>query len=275
MRFAYVLLLLYFNVPWALAHGDLHARIEALSGQIKQAPEDLELYQQRGELLLQHEAYAIARNDFERCRRHGYTSARLYYCLGRTYFHLQKFKKSKRYLHLGLIQLPTDTKSIRLLALCHVAKSEYTDAIIQYSKWMEHSIRPRPAIYLELADVYFANGDIDMSIHTLNRGISDLGLQSALSTRLLDYYKMCQDYQSAIVLQTEVIKTCMRKEFALFERALLFYAQNNYEAAQADLVAATASIEKLPAHVRKGSMIRRLVRKIEEQKTKNKSTKDG
>lgn len=274
MRFAYILVLVYFNVPPALAHGDLHARIEALSARIKQVPKDIELYQQRGELLLQHDEYADARRDFERCRRQGYTSARLYYYLGKTYFHLQKFKKSKHYLQLSLGQQPTDIKSLRLLAMCHVARYEYPEAIMQYSKWIEHSIRPRPAIYLELANVYILSEDIDMSIHTLQCGISELGLQPALSTQLVDYYKMSQDYQSAIGLQTEVIMVCVRKEFALFERALLFHAQDNHEASQADLIAATACIEKLPAHVRKGSRIRGLVRRIEEQRIETKSTED-
>ena len=274
MRFAYILVVVYFHVPAVLAHGDLHARIEALSVRIKQVPKDIELYQQRGELLLQHDEYADARRDFERCRRHGHTSARLYHYLGKTYFHLQKFKKSKYYLQLSLGQQPTDIKSLRLLAMCHVARYEYPEAIMQYSKWIEHSIRPRPAIYLELANVYFLNEDVAMSIHTMQQGISKLGLHPALSTQLLGYYKMNQDYQSAIGLQTEVILVCARKEFALFERALLFQSQNNHEASQHDLIAATACIEKLPAHVRKGSRIRELVRSIEEQQIKSMSTAD-
>ncbi|NND08808.1 MAG: hypothetical protein HKN87_20745 [Saprospiraceae bacterium] len=274
MRFASIIVLLYSIVPSALAHGDLHGRIEALSARIKQVPQDLELYQQRGELLLQHEEYTIARRDFERCRRLGYTSARLYYCLGKVYFHLQKFRRSKHYLDISLDLEPTDIKSLGLMAMCHVAKREYTGAIKQYSLQIKHSVRTRPSVYLDLARVYSLKGDLDMAIQTLKCGISRLGLLPAFSSQLLLYYKMGQYDQLAIELQTELIRVCMRKEFALFERALLFYTQDNYPAAQADLVAATDCIEKLPDHIRKGSIIRRLVHQIEEQWIKFKLAKD-
>ncbi len=257
--------ILFLVVPFGLhAHGDLHERIQAINRQIKTARKDFDLFQQRGELYLQHRQYRKARADFNICLKKGEHSARLYYCQAKTFYHLGKFQRSLDYLEMVFQDLPKDIKSIRLRSKVLLVLNENEQAAESLEQVLVHSIRTTPENYLEASSAWQMAGLDDRAISVLKKGIESLGPLSTLLKALIAIHQQNQDWDKILEIQNQIISQSARKENALYQRALTHHFKGDTPASLADLNAAQKAITSLPSHKQNSVSIKTLQNYIDQ-----------
>jgi len=136
----------------SLAHGDLHARIRSVSKLISESPQDIQLYQQRSSLYLQHRQFRRAWRDFRRCERKGFVSDRLWFTMAQTAYWMRKDDDCRQYLNRfqskGDINLP----AMRLEAQLESRAGKFSVATALFEQIIHKSIRVIPENYLDAAD---------------------------------------------------------------------------------------------------------------------------
>ncbi len=244
------------------AHGDLHARIEAVTARIAQSPNDLELYRQRGELYVQHEDYGLARKDLRRCERGGLKSARLWFYLATVYYHLDKSQRSLSYLRKILSENPKDIPALRLAALNHENLRRYQSASDFHQLVIISSIRPIPENFLEAASATLMSRDTMEAIEILEDGLSKLGPVPGLETELINCYLSVLEFDKALTLQDRIIARSNRKEFPLARRAEIHCSIGNLSSCQFDVLAAREAISSLPPRLQQNSSVLQLKNRL-------------
>ena len=261
MRKFYVVLFFICLSDMAWSHGDLHQRILDVTNRIEKNPRDFELYRERGELYLKHQDHRNAIKDLSKCIRREGPTDRLNYGLALAYYGMSRYQKTIRLLE-DLLKESADPKVFRLLARASQASGREQMSVIYFRKVIDHTIRPRPENYLELADAVAALQDRPLRISVLLEGIQRLGLIPSLTGPLLDIYMRMGAYDQAIALQTKIVNHSFRKEFALVKRAEMYCIQLKYDRASDDLKQASTALQGRPKHARLRSVNVALASKI-------------
>ena len=111
-----LVLRLFILLCMTLPHGDLHIRIREITQQINAAPHDMELRMKRGELYLQHEEFANAKEDFSTCLRNGFQNERVLTGVSTAYMQLMRIDSALYYVDLVLNSAPEDLSALELKA---------------------------------------------------------------------------------------------------------------------------------------------------------------
>src|SRR5690349_4459627 len=104
MLFTAALLTITFLFP----HGDLDDRIAELTRQITLAPDQIDLYQQRGELYVAHEDYPEAISDFRHCLQHQRSNSHIYQGLAAAFLYTQHADSALMYIEKVLQHEPAN-----------------------------------------------------------------------------------------------------------------------------------------------------------------------
>ncbi len=233
------------------AHGDVHMYIREITKQLRQDRGNLELLQKRGELFMQANHFQKAIRDFKKCISKGVPTARLHYCLAKSFKEKGTYEKAEKVLRSGIGEENFDQKCLLLMAEISNAQSEFLAAAGFYQLVIEKSHVTTPSLYLNLAKQYKLIGDSDKAISAMRKGLNELGMIPGLYENLIKEYLSTDQIDRAIHLQTKIIKGSNRKEFALLSRAKMFMKIQKMDEAWRDIIQAESEIEKLPDHIRK------------------------
>lgn len=245
MQSAIWLLVVTFLFP----HGDLDDRIRAVTQQINLTPDQIELYQMRGELYVAHEEYANAISDFRHCLRHHVTNSRIYLGLSQSYLHSNQSDSALVIIDKVLTLEPynPNAKDIQASAL------EKLDLFCEAAAVRESLVtifpNATPSIYLQAASAWLACPDPASTNHALEilqQGIHRTGYIRLLQQKLVSIYAQQEKWTDAIKAQDEIIQQSSMKARPLYERATLHIRAGQVEKAKDDLLTALEALDQLP-----------------------------
>lgn len=251
-----VLYLLVSFTIW-FSHGDLDDRIAELSMLIEQHPDQHELYQQRGDLYIQHDEFLKAIADFRHCLDHNIRNTRVYWNT-RVYFgiavayHQEAFSDSALvYIEKVLDETPDHLMANEIKASSLAQKGEYCEAALLRETIFQNATSLSPDLVMTVADTWYhctQSDALEKSVSALNKGLAAIGYNKVLQQKLVNVYVAKNDLQNAIRAQSEIVEHGSFKVRALYDRSQLFIQYGQKEAAQKDLITALDSWDAMPQH---------------------------
>lgn len=263
LGFVLVLITVLLSISMSMAHGDLHSRIRNVSKLISESPHDLQLYQQRGALYLQHRQFRKAWRDFRKCERKGFVSDRLWFAMAQTAFWMEKDAECRHYLNRLLSKEDMNLPATRLLAQVEMRNGNFLVAAALFEQIITGSIRVIPENYLDAADALDRAGLIDGAVKLLEKGLIDMGPVPVFQERLIIYYISQGRYDDAIEIRTWQVHFTSRREFPLTKRAELYLRLGDTVAAQEDLEEAVSAIGNLPRHIKTNRAVLELAEQVQ------------
>ena len=268
-RIRFFLVTVFFHASLLVyAHGDLHQRIEKVSKLIAASPNDLELYQQRGELYLRHRDYRKAKRDLARCEKGGVANQPLWYAIARAHYHLNKERQCRLYLEKSLAIDSNHLLSLHLSARLYSRSKAFVEAAHLFEDIIKYSVRTIPENYVDAALAWENAGMLDKAISILELGLHEMGPVPTFQKYLVKYYSASSRMNDVLKIKSEQVEQSHRKEFPLVDRAEFHLMIGNNEAGQSDLIQARQAIHRLPKHIQDNQATRLLKKRIDELITK-------
>lgn len=208
--------------PSAVAHGDLHDRIIALSFQLATNQTAPELWLRRADLHRQHGDFAAARYDLAHAAslRPGWPAVSLQ--RARLAFDEQDFTGCVAAAGTCLQREPANADALVLRARAHVRLQELEPAIADYTAVLAETnlSLSLPDLYRERAQAQAASRHWADAVRGLDEGIARLGLTPALVLPAIEYERQRGAFAAAL---------------QRLERARNFFDAPTYEQWRADI----------------------------------------
>ncbi len=159
------------------AHGDLHERIEALTRQISQHPDDAALYLRRGQLYMQHEEFEAAEADYIQAETRKVDAPALQLARGRLRLAQGNEASACAYLDGFLQHDPAHVEARLARAAARVRLKDFVGAVDDFNAVLRVAPIPEPEWFIDRAR---ALGSIhppryDEAIKGLDDGLARLG----------------------------------------------------------------------------------------------------
>lgn len=267
MRFLFLFILMAIGLS-ANAHGDLHERINKLTVQIQDQPNNPALYLKRGQLYYQHQEYDSAEKDYLKAQQLAPDSVEVFYWKALLYLDMQRTTDGIKAAEACLKQRPNDVLTLRTYAKLLQQANRPVDAIGPLQQVIALADETLPENYLELSTVLANLGNDSLAIVCLQQGIADMGEVFTLKSALLHLYKKAGMFTEAIAEYTSMANKSARKETYYYEIAKLYVAQQNKGQATLYLQKATTAIENLPWHLQMTDAMKALLVDIENTQQK-------
>jgi tetratricopeptide (TPR) repeat protein len=225
--------LLLLAASTALAHGDLHDQIRAVTRAIADAPADATLYLQRGELHRAHHAPRLARADFDRALTldPALDAARL----ARARLLVETSQPREALADLdGFLTRHPDHHSARLVrARARRALGDRDGALADYDRVLAES--PNPDRALERARLMAAPGDVvtaRAAVDGLDLAIARLGPLVTLELEAVAVLERAGDIDAALARLDRAAAGSPRADRWLTRRADLLDRAGRFDAAR-------------------------------------------
>ncbi len=218
----------------AVAHGDLHERIDAISARLQADPANATLYLERGELRRQHGEWVEAIDDFAAAegldpKLDGVELAR-----GRTLMASHDWLAACTALNRHVQRHPDHAAALLLRARCRLAIGDYRAAVADFDRGIAQCPDPQPDDFLDRANALLALGSADAALRGLDEGLARLGPAIALQLRAIDLEAAAGRIDSALARISRVAGSSALSVDLLERRAtLLRRAGRNAEAGEA------------------------------------------
>lgn len=250
-------------VMTAMAHGDLHERIQDVTEQIAQSPRPALLYLERAGLHAAHEEWPDAASDYDRAE--ALQADPVLVWLGRGKLQLATGHPADACATLDrlLVREPRHVDALVTRARAKVALKDTAGAARDFTAAIAASARPEPEYFLERASVLAAATPArwDEAIQGLDQGLQRLG-QGVVTLQLaaIDLEIRAGRLDAALTRIDRATASAPRTESWLIRRGdVLAKAGRTREAADA-YQASLAAIAKLPPRTRKTRAIADLER---------------
>lgn len=247
------------------SHGDLHARIKAVSKEIKKSPDSAALYMKRGELYLQHEEFKRSLKDFNKCKNLGLDNTKLSYNLAVNYLRLRKYSKSLEVVNVIITDIPDHVKAYRLQGEVNLRQGHYLSAGKSFEKVIAYASETIPENFLEASYAYQMDNKKESrckAVEILVQGTDELGPLNIFYDQLIILAEAEGEYESILYYQSKQIELANRKEWMLYERSLTYQKMGRVDKATDDLYSAKSAIESLKPRLQNQSATKNLNHKI-------------
>ena len=245
------------------AHIGISEEIEAVTVRLQDDPDAPELYLLRGDLhrINGHWSEAIA--DFSKAQQLDRGNALADLGMGRTWLDRGQYRKALKYLDRALVlqadnvrALATRARALRLTGKPLAAAADYARAIETF----KYPNTPLPEYYFECARALEAAGAdyIDAAIEILDAGTGRLGKLRILEDYAIELERMRGNYPAALQRLDGIIARSARKESLLVRRADIQLQAGQPAQAEADIAAARAALDALPAQRRHSRAMQQL-----------------
>lgn len=260
-----LLTLLFYLFPF---HGELSVRIAEKTAAIRENPNNLILYMQRGELHLQHENPDSAIIDYEYALKHGIDTSTIHVLAAEAYLAAGRYDSGLEQVNQFLRMEPEHLKGFHTRGKIYEAKNEFLKARADFTLVIEKAETARPQDYIHLANLHLKIDSLDSksAIETLEFGISRLGNIVSLQMMIYELYRADKNYELAHSKLDEMMEPLNRKERLLVEKAELFLAENKPIEAAETIIQAENSIATLHPRFQNSGATKKLMETIEKLK---------
>ncbi len=245
------------------AHGDLLERITAVTRSIQESPRSGALYLQRGQLHRQHEELSEAIADFYKALELEPTLELARLGLGRAFLESGCPKAALPELENFLSQHPKNPEALVLRAQAQRAVKNYPASVSDYTAALAVASTPTPGLFLERAEVLLLQGKLREAIAGLDEGVARLGHAPALERKAVELEESRNDYAAALRRLDEQVARAPRKEFLLYERALLLEKDRRFSEASKSASEAVTALETLPPGRRAAPALKELTQNLQ------------
>lgn len=256
------LLLCGLGTGRASAHGDLHDQIAEVTRQIARRPNDARLYVKRGELHRFHGERDAALADYDKAARIDPTVAEIDLGRGRAFLEDGRPAEGRAALGRFLERRPDHAEGRLSLARALVRLRRPLEADAEYAQAIRLVGQPKPDLYFERATALASSGRVDAAIRVLDEGIERLGSLAALEDLAVSLERRRGTWDGALARLDRISAGKSRRETYFARRGEILVEAGRPEEARASLVAARASIESLPARLRRTRAVVRLERDV-------------
>ena len=264
MRLLYKIVIFCFVLPYtnlSFGHGDLHAKIQKVSKEIKSHPDSAYLYLKRGKLYYQHEEPEKSLKDYKQCESLGYTSVELDYCFSSAYEASGNFGDALVYVDKILGADTTHVNAHRLKGEILMQTLNYKEAAAELDKVLLYAQHPITENYLESSKAWEKYGGPQGSkraVEVIETGIGALGNLFVFLERLVELHCQYKNYTTAIDYQNQIIDHSARKENAYYKRARIYLEKGDFISAKLDLEKVLVSIHELPPRIKRNKAMQDL-----------------
>ncbi|SHI94755.1 hypothetical protein SAMN04488096_10635 [Mesonia phycicola] len=252
------------------SHGDLTARIEQKTKEISLAPENFELYFERGLLYQQHIEYYKALDDYNISKKLGNSSQALYYRISEVYYLTEDFTNALESIS-PCIELKTpDVKAKKLQARILFNLKDYKQSLDAYQEFITNVIDLKPEDVLEYCDIILAenSSNYNTALNIIESGLEQIGVNTlSLQLKKLDYLKASNQTEKALEQYNYFILEYKRKEFWYYKKAKYLATLNKTQEANICLKLATVTIEQLDVKFKNMKSIIKLKQQIKTLET--------
>jgi len=182
----------------ALAHGDVHERIEVLTRALDEHPDRGELWLQRADLRRQHSELSAALADANEALRLRPNWPAALLQRARILLEQREYAAAKAAADACLDLSPENPDARVVLARCHAGLGDTNAAIQDLSVVLSGEQRPLPDLYLERARWQAGLGEFKAAVQGLDEGMERLGRTPSLALPALDFVRQEGDIESAL-----------------------------------------------------------------------------
>jgi methionine-rich copper-binding protein CopC len=188
VRIAGLALLLMMVCPAVHAHADLQLQIDALSRQLTQDPDNVELLLRRGDLQRRHENWDLARADFKHVRNLQPENATVDWFEGRLEVQAGQPVEGVRYLDRFLSANPGHLIALQNRAQGYLLLNQPLLAANDYQTVILASARPAPSLYRANALALIRAGaeHFSTAMEVVLEGLSDFPAEVTLTAIATD-----------------------------------------------------------------------------------------
>jgi tetratricopeptide (TPR) repeat protein len=232
-----------------LPHGDLDQRILLLTDRIHDAPHDMSLRMERGELYLQHEDYLLAKNDFSTCLQHHFENTRVLLGMSQSLFYSDSPDSALIMVDRALKMEPYHLSAMEWKGNVLEKLGRYCDAGLVLHDFLKIASDAGPMIYMQATSCLSAcrgEESIHEAIEILQDGLKKMPGNKVLQRKLISIHLQNGDYASALCIQSDIIAASTFKTRAYYERATTYASMNESALAISDLTSALATWDALP-----------------------------
>ncbi len=230
----------------AFAHGDVHDRISALTGQIAKAPTNAALYFERAELHRVHQEWTNSLADYDRVQKLDPKNTRVLFCRGRTLLEADDAKGALAPLNQYLAGVTNDAGALSTRGRVLVRLGQPRPAAADFGRAIAITPTGNPELYIERAQALAAAGARAEAVRGLDEGIRLMGPLVTLELPAMDLDVALKRFDSALARVDAVMTRLARKESWLMRRAEILKVAGRGKEAEKSYRDALAALELLP-----------------------------
>ena len=236
----------------AVAHGDLHEQIVAISQRIQAEPSNAALVLRRAELYREHGQWAQADADYDRAGKLAPENPAIRLGRGKLYLAMGQLDAARAALGRVLDEQPAHVDALATRAQVLQALGDHDAAATDYAQAIAIASSPEPDFYLGLARSLSGAQPArdDEALASLDAGLARLGKLPTLSLAAIELQARRGEFDDALQRLDKLREGQARQEAWLERRGdILMAAQRPDEAMQAWRDAMVA-LEALPPRLR-------------------------
>lgn len=248
----------------ALAHGDLHEQIAAVTQRIEAEPGNAELRLRRGELHRLHGAWRAARTDYDKAANLDPKLDAVEFARCRLWFDSGDWEKARASLNRFLARTPTHADALAMRARVLAKLGHPAAAADDFARAIQSSASAGPELYIERASTLASCGSkrVDAALQSLDEGIAKFGPLVTLELPAIELEMRRTRYNDALARLEKAAARSPRKESWLARRGEILECAGRPAEARAAFTAALAAINSLPPHTRNTKAVTELTARV-------------
>lgn len=246
------LLLAALTPPIALAHGDLHEQIVAISQRIAADPSNAGLILRRAELYREHGQWPQADADYDRAGRLAPDNPAIGLGRGKLYLAMGKPDAARASLDRVLDAQPAHVDALATRAQALQALGEHDAAAADFARAIAIASSPEPDFYLGRAHALSAASPArdDEALASLDEGLARLGKLPTLSLAAIELQARRGEFDDALQRLDKLREGQARQEAWLERRGDILKAAGRPDEAMQAWRDAMAALDALPPRLR-------------------------
>lgn len=236
----------FIKLPALQAHADLLALIDLVTKQIGTDPNNAVLFWRRAELYRSHLDWQLAANDYDRAAQLNPKLSAVELGRGKMLFESGQTARAKVELDKFLGDQPDHVDALTTRARVLVKLGQRKAAITDFTRAIDHALKPMPEYFLERAHAQADEGDNDAAVRGLDEGLQRLRFSMPLQLYAIDLEVALKHFQAALRRLDTISKVSERKEKWLARRGEILILAARHGEAQKSFDEALAAIKSLP-----------------------------